>query len=334
MRKIKKMSVLLMSVVCIFAMCGCTKNVGTTQDNASANLPEEEEEEVQKSYKIGFSVIDMENPYFITLETAAREYLEEQGCTMITKDPGTDQYLQSKQIQELVEEGIDAIILTPVNWEEITSSLKVLKDNGIKIINVDAQVKHMDYVDAYIGSDNYSAGQLIGTDLVEKCPDGGKIAILECPTQNSMNDRITGFEEVIAKAAKGFEIVAREDTQGEFERALDAALRILEENPDVTAIMCGNDQLAVAATAAANVMGLEDVLIYGVDGSPDIKKELAKADTLIAGTAAQSPINMGADAAKLALQILNGEDYESESYEEVFMINAENVSMYGTDGWQ
>ena len=98
--------------------------------------------------------------------------------------------------------------------------------------------------------------------------------------------------------------------------------------------MCGNDQLAVAATAAANVMGLEDVLIYGVDGSPDIKKELAKADTLIAGTAAQSPINMGADAAKLALQILNGEDYESESYEEVFMINAENVSMYGTDGWQ
>ena len=334
MKIMKKLWVILMVIGCLFIICGCTKNVGTTQDNASANLPEDDETPVQESYKIGFSVIDMENPYFITLETATREYLESQGRTMITKDPGTDQYLQAKQIQEMINEGIDAIILTPVNWEEITTSLKVLKDNGIKIINVDAQVKHMDYVDAYIGSDNYSAGQLIGTDLVEKCPNGGQIAILECPTQNSMNDRITGFEEVIAAASIGFEIIAREDTQGEFERALDAAMRILEENPDVTAIMCGNDQLAVAATAAANVMGLEDVLIYGVDGSPDIKKELAKAETLIEGTAAQSPINMGADAAKIALQILNGEEYERESYEEVFMINAENVGMYGTDGWQ
>lgn len=334
MKQMKKVLTMLLIAVCMVSILGCTKNVGTSQDNASANLLEEEEEDVKDDYKIGFSVIDMENPYFITLESAAKEYLEEHGCTMITKDPGTDQYLQSKQIQEFVEEGIDAIILTPVSWEEITSSLKVLKDNGIKIINVDAQVKHMEYVDAYIGSDNYSAGYLCGMDLVEKCPEGGKIVILECPTQNSMNDRITGFEEALSKAAKGFEVVAREDTQGEFERALNTSMTILEENPDVTAIMCGNDQLAVGATTAANVLELKDVLIYGVDGSPDIKKELAKADTLIAGTAAQSPINLGKGAAEIALKILNGNEYEKETYEEVFMINAENVSLYGTDGWQ
>ena len=98
MKTVKKISVLFMTIVCMCMVCGCTKNVGTTQDNASANLPDEEEEEVQENYKIGFSVIDMENPYFITLEAATREYLEEQGCTLITKDPGTDQYLQAKQI--------------------------------------------------------------------------------------------------------------------------------------------------------------------------------------------------------------------------------------------
>ena len=72
------------------------------------------------------------------------------------------------------------------------------------------------------------------------------MAILECPTQNSINDRITGFEEAISKAEKGFEVVAREDTKGEFDKALEAAKSILAEYPDVTAIMCGNDQLAVA----------------------------------------------------------------------------------------
>ena len=51
--------------------------------------------------------------------------------------------------------------------------------------------------------------------------------------------------------------------------------------------------MAVAAKTAVNLAGLDKVMIYGVDGSPDIKKELKKPETQIAGTAAQSPINIG-----------------------------------------
>lgn len=286
------------------------------------------------NYVVGFSGIDMENPYFITLEHAIRETLEGEGYRLITKDPGSDCDVQASQIQEMIEEGIHAIILSPVNWEKITPALEELKDAGVKIINVDTQVKEMSYVDAYIGSDNYNAGAICGEDLIERCPEGGKVAILECPTQNSINERITGFEEILATAEKGFEVVAREDTGGEFERALAASKRIFKENPDIVAIMCGNDQLAVGAKTAANVAELKDVLIYGVDGSPDIKKELKKPETQIAGTAAQSPINLGKSAARLAIEILMGNSFESETYEEVFMINKDNVDMYGTDGWQ
>ena len=52
--------------------------------------------------------------------------------------------------------------------------LKALKDADVKIINVDAQVKEMEYVDAYIGSDNQNAGYICGEDLIEKAPDGRK----------------------------------------------------------------------------------------------------------------------------------------------------------------
>ena len=52
------------------------------------------------------------------------------------------------------------------------------------------------------------------------------------------------------------------------------------------------------------------------------------------GTVAQSPINMGKDAAKIGIAILKGNDYEKETYEEVFMISKKNVDMYGIDGWQ
>lgn len=326
--------VLSVIVICMLMLTGCKKAVGTPEDNAAAKESEEEAAEEIETPVIGFSAIDMENPYFITLESAVRESLEERGYSLITKDPGTDPDLQISQIREMIEEGIGAIILSPVDWEKITPVLEELREAGIRIINVDTQVKEMDYVDAYIGSDNHSAGVICGEDLIRRCPEGGKIAILECPTQNSINERITGFEEALADAEKGFEVVAREDTGGEFEKALTASKEMLEENPDIVAIMCGNDQLAVGAKTAANVAQLDKVLIYGVDGSPDIKKELKKHESQIAGTAAQSPINMGKTAARLTIDILEGNDYEKETYEEVFMIDADNVDMYGTDGWQ
>lgn len=321
-------------LICIFMVSACKKNVGTPEDNAVASEPEESAPEEKDTYVFGFTGIDMENPYFITLESAVRERVENEGYTMITKDPASDPELQMTQIQELIDEGIDAIFLCPVDWEAITESLEALKEADVKIINVDTQVKEMDYVDAYIGSDNHEAGYICGEDLIMKCPDGGKIAILECPTQNSINERITGFEEAIARAEKGFEVVARSDTNGEFEKALEAAETIVKEHSDVVAIMCGNDQLAVAAKTAVNLAELKQVIIYGVDGSPDIKKELKKADGQIAGTAAQSPISLGKTAAKVAMDMLNEKEFERETYEEVFMINKDNVDMYGVDGWQ
>lgn len=336
MMKKRMLRVLAVMLVCIFALYGCKKDVGTPEDNAVKEEDSEdtEEETQEDGYRFGFSGIDMENPYFITLEAAVREVIEKEEYTLVTKDPASDPELQATQIQEFIDEGVDAVFLCPVDWEEITPSLQALQEAGVKIINVDTQVKEMDYVDAYIGSDNQNAGYICGEDLIERCPDGGNVAILECPTQNSINDRITGFEEALAKAEHGFEIVARKDTNGEFEKALEMANEILKEHPDVTAIMCGNDQLAVAAKTAVNVAGLDKVLIYGVDGSPDIKKELKKTESQIAGTAAQSPINIGKTAADIAIKVLDGEDYEEETYEEVFMIDKDNVDMYGIDGWQ
>jgi len=211
----------------IFLLSGCKKTVGTPEDNPITEEDEEEEtkEDESEMLKFGFSAIDMENPYFITLASAIEEVMDENGCEMIVKDPGSDADSQADQIEEMIKEGIQAIFISPVDWEKITPSLQKLKDAGVKVINIDTQVKEMDYVDAYIGSDNKKAGYICGQDLVEKQPEGGKVLILECPTQNSINDRITGFEEAIAAAENGFEVVERADTNGEFEVAMEVTTK-------------------------------------------------------------------------------------------------------------
>lgn len=334
MKNSRMLRVLTIVLICIFSLSGCKKAVGTPEDNAVKKEEPEEGSEVAEEYTFAFSAIDMKNPYFLTLENAIRETLEKEGHKLITNNPEGDAQTQANQIEEMIEQGIDAIFISPVDWEDITPSLEALKEADVKIINIDTQVKEMEYVDAYIGSDNKSAGYICGTDLVERRPQGGKVLILECPTQNSINDRITGFEESISSAPVGFEVVAREDTNGEFEKALEITKQMLETHPDIDVIMCGNDQIAVGAKTAVNLSGNDEIIIYGVDGSPDIKKELKKAESQIAGTAAQSPINMGKTAAEIGVNMLSGESYEKETYEEVFMIDKDNVDMYGVDGWQ
>lgn len=326
---LKRKLLILFSFVLLVTLCAaCKKNVGTSEDNAIV----EEEEEEPPVYSFGFSCITMENPYFITLEQSLRDTLEAEGHTLISSDPALDSDLQIEQINDMIADGIDAIFLCPAEWDKITPALENLKEAGVKIINIDSQVKEFDYVDAYIGSDNVEAGRICARDLIEMCPDGGKIVLLESPSQNSVNERITGFEEAITQ--KGFEIAARYDTKGDLNFAREAMNEILSEHDDIVAVMCGNDQIALGALVAANTYSINDLLIYGVDGSPDLKKELKKEKTLIRGTSAQSPINLGKDAVKLAIDVLQGNDYDKITYEDVFFVNAENVEMYGSDGWQ
>ena len=117
MRNRKFMAVLAMILICVLSAAGCSKkNVGSPEDNPV----QEEDEEGQgedgqaegEGYTFGFSAIDMENPYFITLENSIRETLTEQGHELITMDPGTDAATQESQIEQMIDSGIDAISLS------------------------------------------------------------------------------------------------------------------------------------------------------------------------------------------------------------------------------
>lgn len=331
--KFKRWAAGIAALLLILSMgpISCAKPAGGTPEDNPVPQEEEEEEEIV-SYKFGFSCISMENPYYETLEASIREAIEESGSTLISRDPKGDSTAQIQQIRDMIADGIQAIFLCPVDWEKIAPALTELKEADIEIINLDTQVQDREEVDAYVGSDNINAGVICGEKLIEAAPDGGQVVILECTTQNSIIDRINGFEETIA--GKGFEVVERSETGGKKDEAKTQMARILKEQDHITAVMCGNDQIALGALEAIEEAGRSEMMIYSVDGSPKLKQELAKDGSLVVGIAAQSPINIGKSAVTVALQIMNGERYEKETLEEVLFIDRSNVGMYGVDGWQ
>jgi ribose transport system substrate-binding protein len=275
--------------------------------------------------------MQLSNPFFTVLEKSIREAVEANGDKLITVDPAMDVAKQINQIEDLISQKIDALFLNPVDWEGVRPALVALEKAKIPVINFDAEVKDMDLVTAYAGSDNFNAGKVCGEDLVKRFPNGGPIAILDSPTMNSVRDRIDGFNEAIN--GKGFNGVFQRDALGDLPTALRHTEDMLQAQPEVIAIMGGNDPTALGALAACKTANRPDILIYGVDGSPEAKAAIAEGGQF-AGSGAQSPIAIGQESVKLAYKVLNGEAYDKRVPVQTFMINKDNVDQYGTTGWQ
>ena len=301
-------------------------------ENAVADAEAAVGERPEGGYKFGYTCMDGSNPFFVILEQTIREEVEANGDTLVSFDPANDVTRQISGIEDLISQGIDAMFLNPAEAEGILPALDMLKEAGIPIIGFDTEVADMSYLVSYAGSDNYNAGYVCGEDLAKKCPEGGDILVLDSPTMNSVVDRTNGFLDAIE--GKGFEIVAQQDAKGNLEEAMGIAEDLLQAHGDVVAIFGGNDPTALGALAAANAAGLTDCKIYGVDGSPDIKAELASGESLIEGTGAQSPISIAKKSVEIMYQYMSGESVDERYPVETFLITADNVADFGTDGWQ
>ena len=301
--------VVLLKALCLFA--GIVSSV-----SADGNL-------------IGYTCMDGTNPFFVALEGSIKEVVEAHGDTLISLDPQNSNEKQIAQIEDMISRGVKAMFVNPVDRDGITPGLDALKDADIPMFGFDTEVTEMDYLVTYAGSDNYNAGYVCGVDLVEKVPDGGKIIVLDSPTMQSVVDRTDGFLEAIKD--HGFEVVSQIDCMGNQEQGNLNGTDALTKDPDAVAIFGGNDPTALGAFAAAEAAGSK-ALIYGVDGSPDIKALIAEGK--VTGTGAQSPMTIGKTIAELYYKWLDGEELEGRYPIETFMINSDNIAEYNNGGWQ
>lgn len=312
--------------MCMVASLASTLLFGCGSEKQEGKVNEE------KHYKFAYTCMDGTNPFFVTIEQEIRKMVEERGDQLISTDPANDVSLQITQVEDMISQNIDGIFLNPVEAEGVMPALDALKGANVPIVNFDTEVADLSYVASYTGSDNYNAGKVCGEDLVKKCPDGGKIIVLDSPTMNSVTDRTNGFLEAIE--GKGFEVVAQQDARGNLQMAMGIAEDLLQKNRDIVAIFGGNDPTALGALAAANAAHLENVKIYGVDGSPDIKSELASGESLIEGTGAQSPVAIAKKSVEIMYDVVEGKKVDERYPVETFLITRENVKEYGVDGWQ
>lgn len=290
-----------------------------------------EENDSERQYKFGATYMTLNNPFFVALNNGIKDVVEANGDILIALDPALDPKKQVLQIEDLIQQGVDAIFLNPTDWKEIKPGLEAAKIAGIPIINVDAGVYDTDLVSSIISSDNYNAGVLCAKDMISRL-DSAKIVILEQTTAKSAIDRTQGFIDTI-KGKSQYEIIAKESTEGQLEQAMPVMEKIIRKHDEIDVVMALNDPTAMGALAALQVAKRDShVLIYGVDGAPEAKQMIK--DGKMTASAAQSPNTIGKVAAQVAYDILQGKAVEKEIYVDIIFMDKDNVDNYGTTDWQ
>ncbi len=347
----KKLLALIMSTVVAFGLIGCGNTTSketaapetdktteaATAETTEAAATESTTETTGKKYVIGYSPATLNNAFWLAVEDGVKKAIEEKGVEveLVEVDANGDQSIMNDRISDLISSGIDALLLAPADSTACTSALEQLKSAGVPVINFDTPVDAKDLVETIIASDNYNAGYVVGKDAAGKIQDGAKILVLHSPRASACVDRYDGFVAALDESGKKYTIVNTLDGKGDQETSLTITADAIVADPDLSVIFAVNDPSAMGAVNAIEQSSValdNDIMVYGVDGNPDAKVMVKNGK--MEGTGAQSPETLGYDSMISAFDFLDGKTLEKNVVVDTFIITAENVDQYGTDGWQ
>jgi ribose transport system substrate-binding protein len=214
---------------------------------------------------------------------------------------------QVSLVEEMVAQGVDAIVIAPADSKALVTVLKRAADAGIAVVNIDNRLdpdvlKSAGLLVPFVGPDNRKGARAVGDVLAASLQSKDPVAILEgVRTADNAEKRRLGFED--AMNAAGMEIVDSQSAEWEMDMANRVASAMLSEHPDLKALLCGNDSMALGALAAVKAAGREgQVLIVGFDSISAIQEAVRKGEVL--ATADQHAGELAVYGIEYALQIV------------------------------
>ena len=282
--------------------------------------------------KIGATYMTYNNPFYTVVNEEISKIVKEHGDTLITLDPSMSLKKQKQQIQYLIDQQVDILVITPVDFNGLKQSLKDAYRAHIPVIVVDTQVNDSKYVSYSIVSDNYDAGVQCANDMMQKL-DHANIVLLQHSKTRSGYLRIQGFLDTIQNHPN-YKVIKSIECEGQLEIAMPKLESFIGENKDFNVVMCLNDPSALGAMAALSAKGMLDgKYVYGVDGTPEAKKMIE--DGKMTATVAQSPKTFGKKAGEAIYQIFSQKKIKRKNVVyPVKLISKDNISQYSLEEWQ
>lgn len=227
------------------------------------------------------------------------------GVTVIKADAQLSAPKQIADLEAAIVQGVDGIILAPVEADALAPVVKEAIAAGITVVTVDRPVNGVPEVLANVAADNFKGAESQGEAVVKDFPEGAKVVNLQgIPGDKTANDRSGGVHKVLDAAGGKYTFVSEQAANFSRDKGLAVTENILtglSEVPDV--IVAANDDMALGAAQAVEARGLKGkIKIYGYDGSEDALK--AVKDGNLAGTVDQFPGQQGRVAVRTIVDFI------------------------------
>lgn len=313
MKKIFALILAVAMVACMFA--GCSK------DNNKTDAKE-----------ILVIVKNSTAPFWISVMDGAKAAGAELGYTVTCKTPvdtaeGSGNEQQSNLCEEAIVSGVSCVVLAPVDSEAIIPATKKINEAGIPIVNLNTKISDDTQYKTFCGLENINQGYNTAKAMFELMNGEGKIFIIEGSTgaQTSI-DRVKGFEKALAEYPN-IEVVAQQSANYSRADALNVVQNLLQAHPDVNAILCCNDEMALGSAEAIDAANLTGTIkVAGQDANDDAVAALKEGKITV--TSYGNPYMQGYTAVKAAVDVLEGKKVDAFYEVETVVVTKENADTF------
>ena len=275
----------------------------------------------EETVTIGYLLSDLSNQFFTTLEQGIKARCEELGVEVVGYDSGNDAANDMTNMEDLINLGVDIILYNPVDSDAGEAVVELANAAGIPVVTIDRGVNGGEVV-CHIASDNVYGAELAAQYIVELLgEEGGAVAEVQgMAGASAATDRHTGFDNVMG-AAENITVVSSQIGNWDRTQAMTIMENVLTSNPEVKAVFCANDVMALGVVEACQANNRDDIIIVGFDADDDAIAAIQEGT--MKGTIQQLPETMGVTGVDVALAYLAGEEVESFIGVEVALVTAE-----------
>lgn len=278
--------------------------------------------------KLGAVAKAFENEYWRTLKEGYEEgvkKLQDRGyhVTIDVKSAQGegDEQGQLSIVEDMVNKKYTALLLSPISDSNLTPGVERAKKAKIPVVNVNDGI--ISEAPNYVGPKAIQAGELAAEWIANKLNGKGKVAIVVgMPKAFAARQRTTGFENYMKKNAPDIEIVAKQNADWDRAKAKDLAETWIKKYPDLKAIFCNNDTMALGVQEAVNDSG-KDILVVGVDGIGEAYDSIRKGE--LDATIDSFPRYKAQIAIEVTLRILGGQKVPRVVWTPQALIDRTNV---------
>lgn len=272
------------------------------------------------------------NEFFVNMAEGAKQHqlnhAEQYDLIVNGLKDESDLTQQVALIEQMSARGVDIIVVAPADSKALIPVIKRAVQSGIVVVNIDNKLDAALLADAgiavpFVGPDNREGAQLAGDYLAAMLADGDKVAIIGgISTAFNAQQRQAGFED--AMAAAGAEVVSVQAGNWEQGKASTIAAALISEYPDLKALLCSNDNMAIGAIAAVRQAGKGGAIqVVGFDNIM-AARELLKSGELLA-TVDQYGDKLAIFGIEYALQILSDGNVPADRKTPVDLITASDL---------